>query len=478
MKRMKQATQLMTLAQQLHTKKRSPVELVQETIQNIERINPTINALANNRFEKALHEAKTNDYTQTVYGGIPILLKDLGQSLAGEYNTAGSKLLQHYKSTQTDYFTQRLLNLGFIVIGQTTTCEFGFKNYTQSELYGVTKNPKDTTRHAGGSSGGAAAAVASQMVPIASASDGGGSIRIPASWTGLIGLKATRGRMAVGPSSYRGWQGASSHFVYTNHLQDIENLFYQLQVLQMDSPFPLPLAQKTAIRPLKIGYTTESPVGTPVSQEAKQAVACVVKQLSLLGHDVIETPWAVDGQSLIEYYYTMNSVETVAMFNRLETFVKRPIEKSDVELQTWLIYEAGKHVTAAHYSQLLDEWDKASAQMHRYHEQFDIFVTPTTSQAAPLLDTYGVNDTKLQRHALHVADYSPREKLQMVADIFSEGLEKTPFNFIFNITGQPSLSLPLYETRDGLPLGVQFSAKKGEEPLLFALAKQLEPWFK
>ena len=225
----------------LRTKKVSPEELIVDAFKKIDRENPRYNAVVHTRREKALHEARTRDFGNTLFGGVPILIKDLGQDLAGEPSTSGSQLLRNYVAPRTSHFIEAIEKAGFIVIGQTSTPEFGFKNITDAVIHGPTRNPFNRDHSPGGSSGGAAAAVASDMVAIATASDGGGSIRIPASFTGLVGLKPTRGRTPVGPGAYRGWQGASISFALTKTVRDTAMMLDALQTIQAAAPFQTPL---------------------------------------------------------------------------------------------------------------------------------------------------------------------------------------------------------------------------------------------
>lgn len=222
----------------VQTGQTTPLELVTQAIYKAKKLNPTLNAITSERFEAALEEAKQRDFSGLPFAGVPIFLKDLGQELKGHSSTSGSRLFKEYQATKTDLFVKRLEALGFIILGRSNTPEFGFKNISDSSLHGPVNLPKDNTRNAGGSSGGAAALVSSGISALAPASDGGGSIRIPASFNGLIGLKPSRGRMPVGPGSYRSWQGASVHFALTKSVRDTRNLLYYLQMEQMESPFP------------------------------------------------------------------------------------------------------------------------------------------------------------------------------------------------------------------------------------------------
>ena len=247
-------------------------------------------------------------------------------------------------AAQTNFFVQALQRAGFIIIGQTNVPEFGFKNITDSELYGNAHNPWNLDYQPGGSSGGAAASVAAGFVPIAAGSDGGGSIRIPASFSGLIGLKPTRGRVPVGPADWRSWQGAAIDFGLTRDMDDTAALLDSLQTLQSAAVFQVPPYQpgflQTIDEPLpklKIAISVESPVGTPVSEEAKKAVHEVADVLEKLGHEVVNATPTLNGIELMETYYAMNAGETNAMFDDLKVAFGREIQQSEVEPLTWAL---------------------------------------------------------------------------------------------------------------------------------------------
>ncbi len=195
----------------LQRKEVTPTQLVQQAIDRINQNDGAINAVVVRRFQQALLESQ-QDFQHTLFKGIPILIKCLGQDLKDEPNTAASFLLKDHRALKTSNFVAKLQELGFIILGQTNSPEFGFKNISDSQLYGPVKHPLNLKLSPGGSSGGASAALIAGYVPVVAASDGGGSIRILASYGGLIGLKPTRGSMPTGPTSYRGWQGASINF--------------------------------------------------------------------------------------------------------------------------------------------------------------------------------------------------------------------------------------------------------------------------
>ncbi|HFI0458021.1 TPA: amidase [Streptococcus suis] len=467
------------MAQAVNQKQVSAKELVQEAIDRIEKLNPDLNAVVSKQYEAALKEVEKEDYLDKPFAGVPFLLKDLGQNEAGQLTTAGSRLFQDYRAGHTDRLVQAFKNLGFIILGRTNTPEFGFKNISDSSLHGPVKLPLDLSRNAGGSSGGAAAAVASNMVPLAAASDGGGSIRIPASFNGLIGLKPSRGRIPVGPHSYRGWQGASSNFALTKSVRDTKRLLYHLQTYQVEAPFPLALLPEQVFfspknKPLKIAYSLESPIGSSVSTDAQQAVLSLLPQLEALGHQITELSSPIlDGIEVMQAYYLMNSVETAQMFEEIEAGLGRSMTPDDMEVMTWAIYQSGQTVPAKLYSKVLQDWDRYSARMADFHQHYDLLLTPTVADVAPKLDQFTHSQEMLDR-LLHIQELTMAEQQSLIWEMFAESLAWTPFTQQANITGQPSISLPTYERADGLPIGVQFTAAKGREDLLLQLADQME----
>ncbi len=454
-------------------------ELVEDAIARIERLNPSLQAVVDKQYEEALARATAGSFVDKVFGGVPILLKDLGQHQAGHLSTAGSRLFANYRPSQTDAFVQRLEALGFIVLGRTNTPEFGFKNISDSSLHGPVNLPRDPRRNAGGSSGGAAAAVAAGLVPLAAASDGGGSIRIPASFNGLIGLKPSRGRMPVGPSSYRGWQGASVHFAITRSIRDTQALLQGMQVCQLESPFPLPTLSDAALsakldRPLKIAYYLKSPIGSPVSADAQQAVLEAVEQLKKMGHQLVELPaFPIDGIEVVRSYYLMNSVETAQMFDEMEASLGRAMTLEDMEIMTWAIYQSGQTIPAKLYSKTLQDWDRFSAQMAAFHREYDLLLTPTVADVAPPHGQFEL-DPGLLADLANMAAFSMQDQQELIWQMFADSLAWTPFTIFANLTGQPAISLPTYQTAAVLPIGIQLSAAKGREDLLLALSRQLE----
>ncbi|CAI6052755.1 6-aminohexanoate-cyclic-dimer hydrolase [Paenibacillus sp. JJ-100] len=469
------------LAELIRAREVSPVELLEAAFARLEEVNPQLNAVIRTYESRALQEAGTVRPGEQPFAGVPLLLKDISQSLEGEKLTSGSRLFSEHRALRNSNFVTRLQEAGFIVIGHTNTPEFGLKNITEPQLHGPTRNPWNVNHSPGGSSGGAAAAVASGIVPLAGASDGGGSIRIPASFSGLFGLKPTRGRTPVGPGVGRQWQGASIDFVLSRSVRDSAALLDTLQVIQPEAAFQAPLFPGSYLadmnyphqRKLKIAYTTDSPVGTPVSEDAKEAVMRLVRFLEAQGHHVEEKLSPVNGVRLMENYYMMNSGEMAAMISSMEHSLGRLLTADDMEIESWVLAEAGKKVSAAEFVHSLAEWDVAAAQMSTLFERYDFYVTPVNAFAAPKIGELTPHDEQI-RNLMRVSELDKTQQQRLIYDMFEPSLTYTPFTQLANLTGQPAMSVPVHITPEGLPMGVQVMATKGHEDWLLHLAGQLE----
>lgn len=472
-------------ANQIRNKTVTSLELTKQALDNVKQLNPLLNAVNSVQETYALNYAKTLDHQlkhrDTLddlppFYGVPTLLKDVGHSQAGFPSTSGSALLKHYRPSHTDRFVEDLLSAGFVIIGRTNVPEFAFKGISDSQFTGVVNSPFDFNRNPGGSSGGAAAALKAGIVPITMGSDGGGSIRLPASFNGLIGLKPSRGRIGVGPNSYRGWQGASVNFALTKSVQDTWELLNFLQVEQLDAPFTVPLITTSELtdldRPLTIAYSTESPIGADVSDISKANLAYTVNLLKSLGHQLINVQPPTDDKAILKSYYKMNCVETAAMFHSIERAIGRVLTSSDVEPMTWLLYKAGETISAPDYSQLLSSWDRYSAERESFIAQYDLALTPITNGPAPIhgqFEYHHLVDDLSQFETL-----TCQEQQQLIWDNFEQSHNYMAYALYQNIGGQPAISLPLFETDQGLPMGSHFWAGKGQEYVLLQLAKQLE----
>ncbi len=468
------------MAQLIREKQVSSKELLELSFRRMDEVEPKLRAFTATRREQALREAESK--RDGIFSGVPIALKNISQSLAGETLSSGSVLLKDSKAANDSHFVARLKESGLIPIGHTNTPEFGLKNISEPILYGPSHNPWNVGHSPGGSSGGAAAVVASGIVPVAGASDGGGSIRIPASFTGLFGLKPTRGRTPVGPGAGRQWQGASIDFALSRTVRDSAALLDVLQIIQPEAAFQAPLFpgkyseqlnQEAA--PLTIAFSVESPVGTLVSKEAEQAVRKTARWLESQGHHVEEITPDIDGVQLMREYYLMNSGEMALLRANLETMLGRPLTADDMEVESWLLATAGQQVSAADYSASLAAWDAAAAKMAAFHKRFDFYITPATAHPAPEIGE--LSHSKESRERLLEALEQTKgqsDQQELIYAMFLPSLSYTPFTQLANLTGQPAMSLPLHMTASNLPIGVQVMAQKGEEHRLLQLAHQLE----
>lgn len=461
-------------ATEIREKRVSPQELIEATERRVLALNPELNAVVELDKAAALADLASREGQETgPFYGVPIALKMLGQSKAGMADTFSSRLFAGHRASETDNFVKGFEKLGLIPFGKTNAPEFGFKNITDPQLYGVTKNAWNSEYHGGGSSGGAASAIASGMFPIVGASDGGGSIRIPASFSGVIGLKPTRGSMPTGPHGWRGWQGASVDFALTVSMRDTEQLFEGLRGNHKASPYQAPAYLPNQSKgPLRIAYCVDSPIKGLVTEEARQAFE---KAASFLArrHELVEVAYPVNGQQLIDSYFEMNGAETVAMFDGIERAIGRAVTKEDVEPMTWAIYQYGKKIGAGDYVRSLQLWDKAAYVMETLFEEYDAFLSPSATDTAPNLTTDLQSDT-IREGLSHAEDLSKTDLKMLVHEMFAKSLAITPYTQLANLTGQPAISLPIYVAKNGLPIGVQLMASKSREDILFRLGKEIE----
>lgn len=457
-------------------------KLVTLSFEQLKKVNDKLNIVTNTREEAANKETEQSEASVAPFAGIPFLLKDISQSVQDEPLTSGARLMKSFVASEDSNLVNKLREAGFIFTGHTNTPEFALKNITEPELHGPTRNPWNINYSPGGSSGGAAAAVASGVVPVAGASDGGGSIRIPASFTSLFGLKPTRGRTPVGPGVGRQWQGASIDFVLSRTVRDSASMLNVLQTVQPEAAFQTPLfpgnyveAMKEPFqKKLRIAFTTESPVGTPVSTEAKLATEKMVTWLEEAGHIVEERDNGVDGIQLMKNYFLMNSGEMSTVVSQMEQTMGRDLTAQDMEIESWILNVAGKSVSAAEFSASLSSWDVAAAQMAALHETYDFYITPATAFPAPEIGELTWSKAKQKQLIEQINEIDVSERQALVYDMFLPSLTYTPFTQLANLTGQPAMSVPIHLTKTGLPIGVQVMASKGEEHRLLQLAFQLE----
>ncbi|MCM3669766.1 amidase family protein [Mesobacillus maritimus] len=457
--------------------------LAEAAIERAEAVNPEINAVIHKRYDKALKDAENPDLKGT-FAGVPMLLKDITQEIEGEPLTSGSRALQNYRSGKDSEYVRRLRKLGTVFIGQTNVPEFALMGVTEPELYGPTRNPWNTGHTPGGSSGGSAAAVAAGIVPIAGANDGGGSIRIPAAYCGLFGLKPTRGRVPVGPNLGRHWQGASVDHVLTRTVRDSAAVLDELVGVEKGAAFYTPEFKGSYLaesknplsKPQRIAYSVKSLLGTDVHPDCVEAVMNTVSLLKEMGYHIEEMDAPVDGKKIANSYFTLYFGEVAASIASLEEVLGRKAGFNDVEPTTWVLNLLGKATSAGEFVLAMREWDKAAYAMETFHETYDFYLTPTTAFPPAKIGELepGSAEKWLMKIAGRTNAGSLLKKAGIVDQIAEKSLMRTPFTQLANLTGQPAMSAPLHLTKDGLPSGVQFVAARGREDMLFRLAGQLE----
>ncbi|EFR43519.1 amidase family protein [Streptococcus pseudoporcinus] len=454
------------LAEWARQQRISGQQLLDFALETIKTTNPELNNVISLRESLARQESdQMVDQGQPFYK-VPILVKGLGHTIAGSSNTNGLAFLKDKTSSSTSAFVKQLQKAGFIVIGQSSFPEMGWINVTNSNLYGNTHNPWQLDKNPGGSSGGSAAAVASGQVSLASASDGGGSTRIPAAWSGLIGLHPTRGILEGNPTSER---SNVSHFALTKNMEDTKKLF---QFLLKDKAKAQQNSQHLDPS-IPIAYTTQTPAGTPISKEAITAVKEAVAFLQEQGYQTVEVPYPVDGKAMMHYYYTIAASAAPSINFMAQQSLKRPLQKDDVELLSWALYQTGKDLSK-------DDVDKAwkgiaelTKQLNQFYQKYPIFLTPTTAYPAPPADYHHIPQ-ELVAQLSDMSQLSKHEKLDLIYRQWLPAWTLTPFTQLANLTGTPSLSLPTYVTTSGLPLGLLVNSSAHNDGLLLQMGELFE----
>lgn len=464
----------------------SAAEVAEAAIARIERLNPKLNAVVRPMFEIGRERAQGS--LEGPFQGVPFLLKDLTETYAGVPTTAGARIHRNRVEAQDSEQVRRFKQAGVVVLGKTNTPEFGLMGVTEPELFGPARNPWDPERTPGGSSGGSAAAVAAGMVPLASAGDGGGSIRIPASHCGLFGIKPSRWRTPSGPGRTQHWQGAVSSHVLSRSVRDSAAMLDSLHgagpgAPNMIAPPERPYLEEVNRSPgrLRIAFNTASPVEREVHPEAVRAVERAVQLLSDLGHHVEEARPAINGKALSLSYITMYCGEVAADLQDLTAEHGRAAVAAGLELTTQILALVGSAVSAGEFVQATRLWERAALAMGSLFQTYDLYLTPTV--ARPPVRIGELAPKPAERMAMNLMNTLGAGRLLKAAGLLEkisvENLAATPFTQLANLTGLPAMSVPLHWTEENLPLGVQFIAPFGDEARLFRLAGQLEqaaPW--
>jgi amidase len=443
----------------------SATELVETALERIESIEPELNAFTHLDPDAALAAADdVRPGDGLPFAGVPIAIKDTAE-VAGWPYTLGSDIFGDFVPEYDTFVVRRLREAGFVLVGKTSLPEFGILPVTEPRRFGPTRNPWDTERTPGGSSGGAAAAVAAGMLPLAHGSDGGGSIRIPASCCGLVGLKPSRGRVSRGPD--QGEDFLVQDGVLTRTVADTAALLdvlagYEPGDATWAPPPAEPFAAAAGREPgrLRIGVTTDGPIDAELDPQCERAVGDAAELLSSLGHEVQEVaaPWA--GQDLLRVF-TLVFGTPVAMGVVFGSQVtgREPSEEL-VEPLTWTIWNGVRERSALDYMLARTRLSMATRAIIALWNDFDVVMTPALAQRPVRIGE------------IDACSDEPWED-------FRRSGEFTPYTAVFNVTGQPAISLPLFQGDDGMPLGVQLAGRPADEATLLSLGAQLEaarPW--
>ena len=476
------------LAELVAKKEVHPHELLLTALLRAAEVNPKLNAITIPMHDYA--QKRSQQSLQGPFAGVPFLVKDLFQEFKGYPSTFGSKAFKraNYIAQTNSEIVNRWENAGIVTFGRTNTPEFGIKGITEPEAWGTCHNPWNLKHNSGGSSGGSASAVAAGIVPLAGAGDGGGSIRIPASYCGLFGLKPSRGRTPWGPHLSEAMHGAAMQHVLTKSVRDSAAMLDATHGSELHSLFSIKTPEQNYLdiiqRPpkqLKIAYSVKSPIGTKVSCEAEAAILHTAKLLESLGHIVVEAQPPINGMSLAKDFITTWFSQFA--YTIQETRSQLNIQDDDFELDSLALAAFGETTTALQYIHNLNNWGQYAAQMNHFFEQYDLYLIPSTATTAPKNGEIKTPlwQKQLLKGLLRIGQAHRLAEGKLIEKIIKENLKWVPFTQLANITGLPAMSVPLYWNNNQLPLGSQFVAPFGREDRLLQLAQQLEqaqPWAK
>lgn len=444
----------------------SAKEVLETAITRAEQVNPAINAIVHRQYEQA-RKAVAAGLPEGPLKGVPYLIKDLGFFEAGEPATLGSSLFKDFVADHDTAYVMRCKKAGLVFLGRSSSPEFGLNPNTEPRLYGSCHNPWDLEYSPGGSSGGSAAAVAAGILPVAHATDGGGSIRIPAAQCGLFGLKPSRGRVSMAPDAGEGWGGLSTGHVVSRSVRDSALMLDCTAGPEPGDPYTAPVSDGSFLeaiaRPpgkLRIALMLKDHRGAKLHPECLAAVQNAAKLCADLGHIVEEADPGLDMVALRPLNTRISAANTARSCNMRWRTLGREPNPDDVEAVTWAVYQRGMRVSGVEYIEAIAAVHAAGRKMGNFLTSYDIILSTTLPGPPPRLGYFNQNGD-----------------VQTFTERVTECLSVTPLH---NATGTPAMSVPLHWTADGLPVGVHFAGRYGEEATLLALAAQLEtaqPWF-
>lgn len=442
----------------------TPKELVNAALSRISRLNPQINAVVVSMAEDALNAANQVDRSAP-FARIPFLLKDFAAQTKGSATTSGAKFFANSIAPADSELVARYRRAGLLIVGKTNTPEMALSSSTEPAFYGPTRNPYDLTRSAGGSSGGSAAAVAARLVPMAHATDGAGSIRIPAAACGLVGLKVSRGRISMGPYTGESLGGAATENALTRTVRDCAALLDISAGSIVGDPYAAPTGADSYLAEtekspgrLRIALSLKAPYPCEVASECRDAAEATAQICAEMGHYVELADPPIEIEELDRAFMVAMSVNVAG--NIATRAQGRRFGPDDFEPVTWATIERGRSFSGTDYLQAIQSFHRLSRLVAPFFSRYDLLLTPTLASLPPPL---GWLDTKLTD----------------LDEFFRRAFSFAPFARPWNAAGQPAISLPLHWTDTGLPVGVQFVARYGEEATLIRLSAELErahPW--
>ena len=452
------------LADLVRKKQVSAQELLDEAISRTAKVDPQINAVVVKHYDYAKTQVDKG-LPDGPFTGVPFLLKDL-DLLAGTVTTFGANVYRNNVADHSGTLARRFLDTGVAIFGKSASPEFGLMPTTESRLFGPTRNPWNLEHSSGGSSGGAAAAVAARILPMAHASDGGGSIRIPASASGVFGLKPTRARNPLGPDRGEGWGGFSCGHVVSISVRDSAVMMDAIHgpettSLYVAPPPERPFSQEVGRDPgrLRIAFTDRSPYGDAIDPEIATAVRDVAAMLGKLGHHVEERAPTLpaDPAAVMAVIVGSNTALTVRM---AEAVFRRQMTGDDFEALTMAMSHNAQRTCATDYVAAQLDAFRIARSLAEFLETCDVFLCPTLCAPPVKIGELDTMASDLSHISTILRRYMPATSM-------------------FNMSGQPAMSVPLAWNTAGLPLGMMFAARLGDEATLFRLAGQLEqarPW--
>jgi amidase len=461
-----------------------PAELVEKAIAGIEAVNPALNAVMHPMYEAA--RAAARDLPDGPFRGVPMVVKDFDGFVKGEPFTAGTRFLEGFVPDHDSEALARLRRAGLVFLAKTNLPELAILGTTEGRLKGPARNPWDTGHSTGGSSGGSAALVAARAVPLGHGGDGGGSLRIPASACGLVGFKTTRGRVTMAPDSGEEWGGYTSRGCLTRSVRDAAAMIDVMAGPAPGDPYSVPplerpLTEEVGAPPgkLRVAFTAGSLFGKATHPEAKAAVESAARLLSDLGHEVEEARPEFDRERQVRAYLIQLGASITTEIETMGRWTGRKPSPAYFEPATWFIYQIGRRLSAAELQEARNAAHETGRSLAAFFSRYDLFVTPTLAYPPVRLGELALKPVEAAALAMLRIFPVGAALRAILAQLADTSLERTPNTQLFNQTGQPAVSLPLHQTPEGLPVGVQLAARYADEALLVRVASQLEearPW--